>query len=583
MKKTLILLLSFTLMIVLAACDKKEEQSNNAPEIIGAKDEVTIDLGQTFNALLGVSASDEEDGDITSDLVVSVMPNITFTDGKLTPINTGDYYITYTVTDSKGEVVEAYTTLKVMPTLGEKTTFIDYEFIDAPADLNDFVVSFEETAEGTYLAEKGFLNISVTNNGEADNQAKLMKEQLEIVSGATYQFTIKMKASETVKMHYIINNAANGWAPYAGTWNMEVTSEFQEYTLEFLAEEGSTETEFLLQFGGNNYHEFTNPEQFDIVIDSIIITKTTGEMTEEAVVEDSFDSDSVAGWDIRGDETYDAEISVVDGALDFVVNQYPAGNNAWEMDLYRQTGYDLVQGEMYKITFDYATINDQFYELCFEDATMDWQVRAGFKNGTLQGNGQFEYTFVASTDITDLHIKFSLGKGAAETNTLSLDNFNFYHLTGDLEEEQVVTDFVPAEGETPWNTFNNTEEGAEGVVYAEDGKLIYDITSFGTTDWFNKLYFENIELTGNGLYTLEMKIKADKEVKALTGLNVMGKWDPRVWEEIIITEEEQTFEFQMDDKLMFNMNFELLFQAGFADNEGPAKIEFSSIKILRQE
>ena len=213
------------------------------------------------------------------------------------------------------------------------------------------------------------------------------------------------------------------------------------------------------------------------------------------------------------------------------------------------------------------------------------KIRAGFKNGTLTGTGTLEYTFVASMDITDLYIKLSLGKGAdgVTSNTFKLDNVVLYEITGSTESFEDITEFEPSAETTAWGTFNNESEGAEGVVYAEDGKLIYEITAFGATDWFNKLFIEDVDLTAGGLYTIEFTVKADKATEAVFFLNPTGQWDPRISESLNITTTEQTYSFTMTDTMLFDMNFELLFQFGFNTNEAPTTIEFTSITIYRQE
>lgn len=741
MKKVFSLVLGLIFVFVLVGCNQ-EVSENVEPTFSGVQAEHIIDLGQTFDALDGVSANDEEDGDITSSIIVTTLPDLTVTGGEMTPDNVGDYYITYSVTDSSGATVEAYSTLKVMPVVGEKVEFYDVEFVEGEAEYNGFDVLFESPASGSHQADKSVLTINVDDNGDADWHAKLVKSNMTITKGNAYEFVIKMKASETVKMHYIINNAEAGWAPYTGTWNMEVGTEFTEYTLEFLANEDSQAAEFLLQFGGDNFDGFTNPNAFDIMVDSIkvyetpsvisetlhtddfsttdagvfevsvgetavgtsaiadgvltvdltangdadwhakifknniaieagasyvftvnmkasqtvkmhyiinnaeagwspfvgqwnmevgteyanytlefianensanaeflvqfggdnfdgftnpeawslmvesiTITKNIAVTTETAVVEDDFEDGNTEGWASRGDETYSATISNVDNKLNFQIDAYPAGNNPWEMDLYLVTDFDLIEGNTYKLSFDYETLNDQFYELCFEDVNLDWQIRAGFKNGTLTGSGTLEYTFVASMNITDLYIKLSLGNGAdgVTTNTLKLDNVVLSEIIGSTESNEDFTEFEPSAETTAWGTFNNEAEGAEGVVYVENGKLIYEITAFGATDWYNKLFLEDIDFTAGGLYTIEFTVKADKATEAIFFLNPTGQWDPRISESLNITTSDQTFSFTMDDKLLFDMNFEILFQFGFSSNEAPTTIEFTNITIYRQE
>ena len=153
MKKGIISLFLLVLILILSACTQKE---NEAPDIIGVQDEVAIELGETWDALEGVTAIDKEDGDLTKQIVITVMPDVPVENGKITPTETGEYYITYSVKDKKGKMTEAYTTLKVLPKVSEETVFIDYTFEESDVDLNGFNVVFDEPAKGDYTVEKVF-------------------------------------------------------------------------------------------------------------------------------------------------------------------------------------------------------------------------------------------------------------------------------------------------------------------------------------------------------------------------------------------------------------------------------------------
>ncbi|MBU1092859.1 MAG: extracellular solute-binding protein [Firmicutes bacterium] len=90
MKKVLFTVLVLLGVLTLSACATKR---NQAPVITGADLNPVIQQGDAYNPLTGVTASDEEDGDLTADIVVSgfVADDVNFA---------GTYTITLTVTDS---------------------------------------------------------------------------------------------------------------------------------------------------------------------------------------------------------------------------------------------------------------------------------------------------------------------------------------------------------------------------------------------------------------------------------------------------------------------------------------------------
>ncbi|MGL6184705.1 MAG: immunoglobulin-like domain-containing protein [Clostridium chrysemydis] len=70
-------------------------RTNEKPKIIGAND-MTLIIGRTFDPLYGVTATDKEDGDITSLIKVN---------GEVNDKQTGTYNLTYSVTDSDDNTV----------------------------------------------------------------------------------------------------------------------------------------------------------------------------------------------------------------------------------------------------------------------------------------------------------------------------------------------------------------------------------------------------------------------------------------------------------------------------------------------
>lgn len=71
----------------------EEEEEENTPPVISGVSNKTITVGDSFNPMQGVSASDAEDGNLTSAIVVT---------GSVNTAVAGTYTLTYTVTDSGG-------------------------------------------------------------------------------------------------------------------------------------------------------------------------------------------------------------------------------------------------------------------------------------------------------------------------------------------------------------------------------------------------------------------------------------------------------------------------------------------------
>ncbi|MGL5714608.1 MAG: glycosyl hydrolase family 18 protein [Paraclostridium sp.] len=90
-----------------------EPEVNEAPVFAGVTDK-TIKVGQIFDALAGVTATDKEDGNVTSDIKVS---------GKVDTSKAGKYTLTYSVKDSKGLETIAKRTITVESDVVEGDTY----------------------------------------------------------------------------------------------------------------------------------------------------------------------------------------------------------------------------------------------------------------------------------------------------------------------------------------------------------------------------------------------------------------------------------------------------------------------------
>jgi len=95
MKKIFSLIIASGLIFTLAACGGSitaDPVDENAPTISGVTD-VNLTIGDTFDQMSGVTASDDVDGDLTGSISVS---------GEYDLSSTGNYTLTYSVTDSNG-------------------------------------------------------------------------------------------------------------------------------------------------------------------------------------------------------------------------------------------------------------------------------------------------------------------------------------------------------------------------------------------------------------------------------------------------------------------------------------------------
>ncbi|MGX5469772.1 immunoglobulin-like domain-containing protein [Bacillus toyonensis] len=90
---------------------KENEETPDMEPKLTAPTKTTINVGDKFDPMAGVSATDKEDGDITDKVTV---------DGNVDTSKPGTYELTYTVSDSKGHKVTAKQTVTVKQTVVPK-------------------------------------------------------------------------------------------------------------------------------------------------------------------------------------------------------------------------------------------------------------------------------------------------------------------------------------------------------------------------------------------------------------------------------------------------------------------------------
>ena len=593
MRKVFAVLLCLAMLLCVSACGG-DTGDNTAPEITGVKDQA-VQAGTEFDALAGVSASDKEDGDITSKIVITSMPNLDFKNGKATPANPGSYELTYTVTDKGGAEAKAYATLTVTKQTGEATVFQKFDFSTLTPDSHGWTASVAEGVNATGAQKDGAFVFDITDPGNGDGDIKLAKAGVEL-KAADYIVKIWAKSTKETFAHILARDeSVEDWATFGGEFNVRIGTEIAAHEMRFTSP-GEGSAELLLHLGKitPNDTEVT-PNDFTVTIDKIEIYEISGEEHEVPVYTNDFSMMSIdavnlsAGDGASGTGTCDGS-----GAGVFKIDGYPTTGGIWSIKAdIGLGGNSITGGEKYYYKFTVKAENNQTGELLVESASQNDAARADFYSLNLTAGEEVTIThsFTATGNVDDPVIRMQIGNPSdgVTSNTIAVSNLEFGKLEGDKETQKTIDNFGVGrdQGDVTWGVFNGTDEDNDlgvGTIWTEDGSLFYRIDQGGTVDWHNKLYM-NLTLPSDSYFTVEITAKASKPVSCGFFLNPSGKWEPRLSEGIDFTTTEQTFSFTTTDTLILDMDFEMLFQFGSADTAGLGEvtIEFTNITILQSK
>ena len=604
MKKILSMVLAIAMLLSLAACGGKGE--NTAPQITGVKD-LTVQAGSEIDVLAGVTATDAEDGDLSAMITVESTPALNFKNGKATPEKAGNYELTYTVTDKNGESVSEYATLVVTKKTAEAVLYQEFDFdkvhtIDSHgwnAYIADGVAATGELKQGAFVFD-------ITNPGNGDGDIKLSLSGME-VKAADYKIKVWAKSTAKTYTHIIARDEnAEGWSTFGASWNVVIDETIKPLELNFtVGADGSAE--IMINLGkitpNPDNAADTTPENFTVTIDKIEIYEVTGTEVKNPVYTNDFAAGIEGGINVSAGDGASANVTADNGAAKVTIDSYHNGGGVWSIKTNMILPENAIEaGQKYYFSFKINAANGQGGEVLVESATQEWANRVYFGSLNAVAGEDVIVTgvFTAEQAIADPVIRLQIGNpgDGVTNNVIVIDDVVFGKLEGDKETNKTIHAFHPFGAGTangtnphfPWGTFNGTDEDNElgvGTIWMENGSLFYRIDQGGFTDWHNKLYCgygENpLVLKADSYYTVEITVKASKNVSCSFFLNPLGNWDPRLSEGMDITTEEKTFTFTTTDTLVTDMNFEMLFQFGSEGTAalGEVTIEFVSIRIYQ--
>lgn len=231
MKKIWFTLSIFLLALVLVACkdDPTEEpiptdptvivEDTTAPLLFGVTD-IVVDQGDAlFSLTAGITAIDDVDGTITSNIVVS---------GTFDVNTIGTYTITYTITDAAGNVTSLSRQVIVREKPSTELYIINGDFSEPIS--SGWTHWAGEGGASTATIVDGVLEYDITANGGQWWSSQFSQPNLKITQGKNYKLVFDAKAD--VPRGMVIKLENTSYVAYLEQ-NVMLTNEWVRYEYEF--------------------------------------------------------------------------------------------------------------------------------------------------------------------------------------------------------------------------------------------------------------------------------------------------------------------------------------------------------------
>ncbi len=464
MKKLLLGFSFLGLLAVLAACGGEEVVDTTAPVISGVED-ATILRDESFDALEGVSATDDVDGDVTADITVA---------GTVDTAAVGTYFLRYSVSDAAGNTREEtrYITVEV------DTSELGDEMVpNGNFDLGWAIWSATTGLEGgvaEYTVNDGVLEVDIASVAGAEWEPRLENNGITFENGKTYEVSFDAWADAARPIKVQVGELLTS-APWFTDFKpgqrtvFDVGTEADTYTFKFTMGLDTNENGSLL-------FEMGTVESETLGTDNVV---TKVYMDNVAITEAEADPDTSG--------------PVLTGVRESITLSIGSSFDP----LAGVTGFDVTDGDVSDAITAVVTDADG------EEVTLDTSVA-----------GSYTITYRAED---------SLGNVTEETASLVISSFTY------TATDKVVNGDFSADDLTPWSTFVQDWGDAPSVTFElNEGAVDISIDKGGDANWAIQFIQTGVAIEEGVTYQLSFDAKATeaRDISAVfynadTGINYL--------------------------------------------------------------
>lgn len=528
MNKRMLLIL-IMLLFMLASC--KNIAENTCPTIEGVNSIECI-VNSTVDILNGVIAYDEEEGDITPKMNITISPFVEVTDGYVIFEQAGNYKINYEVTDSGGLCYEKASDVVVIA----RDEYINFKASNG----------FYTTVGGHAVLEQGGMynneySIKATGSEIAEDIA--LNRVYDLIIGKEHTFTYYL-SSETEGNVYVQVDGKLLDIKKINAGDNEISFKYLPNT------KSSVTISLLLGELGENV--------------KCIFKNTKMEYLQDPGWEE-MDLNPLNYTDVvtsRCEPNGESQIITDEGSITLEVTKALDAN--WKIGAFINTFIPTSIGQKFEISFKVQRENTSPCEIAIQNS--QWDEKKYIDNIYVDGNElitthvvQFEVTEYNQKDLW-IYMQSGMNQNKITLSELKIRRF----LPANIIKYYDVVDF------THFNVLNNS------IFETFAGGFKVNFESFIQKDYEQKVMSPFFEVNGSvSNYVVSFKAKSDKPIEV-----VLVGWGGVLWHRFTISEIERVYTFSTNSKEgNINGNFEWQFGSSNNQKYNNVTIEISDIII----
>lgn len=462
-----------------------------APVLTGV-DAVVLQVGTPFDPLAGVAAVDNRDGDVTADIVVG---------GDTVDVDTaGQYTVTYTIEDEKGNSVTVDRLVTVSAMIFEPTNLI------ANGDFNvrywnTWMADWNSTS-ATVTYDGSVVQLDIADVGAENWNIQLFQEGLSMVNGTQYRVTFDAMSSvdRDINVKIIAADATEF------TQTVSLTSTMQTFTFDLTFNIADQGVKLDFELGGAQ-GGITTAVPSVVTFDNVSVEEFDGTdvvaNTDQIMNGDFSVSDNLLGWTSWSRDWEPVITSSLAEEWNELVFRYDGvGDAGWNNQI-NYEGLEFEYGATYRISFRAKG-----------DAARDfvvnvWDGATNFGSDPLALTTEFvEYSHIFTYNGAETaKVEFQLG-----LVTENSDGSVFY--LDDVLIEKLVQEPVLFNGtfDVPagWTNWSADWLGLSSSISLMDEALLFTYGGgAGEASWNHQLNYENITFTPGTQYKITFMAKGD--------------------------------------------------------------------------